>query len=262
MAGKDVIYVPGYFEKTNRRSQWDKQREIEEQVRGGDCTNSVEPEVEEVMDSELILPNRVAVTVRGINEQCKKGKERKTDENRVVDSRSGKVTASHDSVSNEGALNVADNVISGEINADSTQTETENRATEINVNSGSLDFDSLINAHLKPNQEVEANQTPLETTLAASAHGTHVTINMENLFPVELTAEAEENPKNIRSWKRIMRQPNPNESIAACGAGKKRKATTDTITTPETSHKRLQLQFGHSPSSTLVEAAQQPRQAQ
>ena len=147
------------------------------------------------MDSEPIQPNSEAVTVREINEQCKKGKERKIDENRVVDSRSGKVTASHDSVSNEGALNVADNVISGEINADSTQTETENRATEINVNSGRLDFDPLINAHLKPNQVVEANQTPLETTLAASAHETHVTINMENLFPVELTAEAEENPK-------------------------------------------------------------------
>ena len=214
-----------------------------------------------VMDTEPIQPNREAVTVRGINEQCKKGKARKTDENRVVDSRSGKVTASHDSVSNEGALNVADNVISGEINADSTLTETENRATEINVNSGRLDFDPLINAHLTPNQEVEANQTPLETTLAASAHENHVTINMENLFPVELTTEAEENPKNIRSWKRIMRQPNPNESIAACGAGKKRKATTCTVTTPETSHKRLQIQFGHSPSSTMVEVAQQPRQA-
>ena len=69
---------------------------------GGDCTNSTEPETEVVMDSEPIQPNREVVTVREINEQSKKGKARKTDENRVVDSRSGKVTASHDSVSNEG----------------------------------------------------------------------------------------------------------------------------------------------------------------
>ena len=40
-AGKDVIYVPSYFEKINQRSEWEKQREEEEQVMGGDCTNSV-----------------------------------------------------------------------------------------------------------------------------------------------------------------------------------------------------------------------------
>ena len=218
--------------------------------------------MEVVMDSEPIQPKREAVTVREINEQSNKGKARKTDENSRVDSQIGKVTASHDLGSNEGALNSAANVFTGEINADSPLTKTENRATEIKVNIGMLDFDPMINAHLTPNQEVEANQTSLETTLAAPAHENHVTLNMENLIPAELTAEAEENPKNIRSWKRIMRQPNPNESVAACGAGKKRKASTCIVTTHEASHKCLQIQNGHSPSSTMVEATQQPRQAQ
>ena len=54
------------------------------------------------------------------------------------------MTAAYDSVRNDGTLNVADNVISGEINADSTQTETENRAMEVNVKSGSSDFDPLL----------------------------------------------------------------------------------------------------------------------
>ena len=89
-----------------------------------------------------------------------------------------------------------------------------------------------------------------------------MTLNMENLNPAELMAEAEENPKNIRSWKRIMRQPNPNESVAARGARKKRKASTCIVTTHEASHKRLQIQNDHSSSSTMVEVAQQPRQEQ
>ena len=59
--------------------------------------------MEVVMDSEPIQPNREAVTVREINEQSNTGKERITDENSRVDSRIGKVTASHDLGSNEGA---------------------------------------------------------------------------------------------------------------------------------------------------------------
>ena len=90
-------------------------------------------------------------------------------------------------------------MFTGEINVDSPLTKIENRTTEIKVNIGMLDFDPMINAHLTPNQKVEANQTSLETTLAAPAHENHVTLNMENLNPAELMAEAEENPKNIRS---------------------------------------------------------------
>ena len=214
------------------------------------------------MDSEPIQPNREVVTVREINEQSNTGKARIKDENSRVDSRIGKVTASHDLGSNEGALNSTANVFKGGNNTDSPLRKTENRATEIEVNIRMLNFDPIINAHITPNQEVEANQISLETTLAAPAHENHMTLNVEKLNPTELTAEAEENPKNIRSWKRIMCQPKPNESVAACGAGKKRKATTCIVTTLETSHKRLQIQIGHSPSSTMVEAAQQPRQAQ
>ena len=150
-AGKDVIYVPGYFEKTNRRSQWEKQREEEEQVMGGDCTNSAKPETKVVMDSEPIQPNREVVTVREINEQSNTGKERITDENSRVDSRIGKVTASHDLGSNEGALKSAAKVFKGENNVDSPLMKNENRATKIEVNIGMLNFDPIINSHITPN---------------------------------------------------------------------------------------------------------------
>ena len=209
-----------------------------------------------------IQPNREVVTVREINEQSNKGKERITDESSRVDSRIGKVTASHDLGSNEGALKLAAKVFKGENNADSPLMKKGNRATEIEVNIGMLNFDPIINAHIAPNQEVEVNPNSLETTLAAPTHENHVTLNVEKLNPTKLMAVAEENPKNIRSWKRIMRQPNPNESIAAYGVGKKRKASTCMVTTHESSHKRLQIQNDHSSSSTMVEDAQQPRQAQ
>ena len=68
---------------------------------GGDCTNSAKPEMEVVMESEPIQPNREVVTVKEINEQSNTGKERITDENSRVDSWIGKVTASHDLGSNE-----------------------------------------------------------------------------------------------------------------------------------------------------------------
>ena len=229
---------------------------------GGDCTNSEKPEMEVVMESEPIQPNREVVTVKEINEQSNTGKERITDENSRVDSWIGKVTASHDLGSNECALKSAAKVFKGENSVDSPLMMNENKATEIEVNIGMLNFDPIINAHITPNQEVEANPNSLEATLAAPTHENHVTLKVEKLNLTKLTAEAKENPKNIRSWKRIMRQANPNESVATYGARRKRKASTCIVTTHEASHKRLQIQNDHSSSSTMVEVAQQPRQEQ
>lgn len=53
IANKDVIDVPGFFEKTNRRSQWGKMGEKEIQVTGGGNSDTVEPVVEAVMDCEI-----------------------------------------------------------------------------------------------------------------------------------------------------------------------------------------------------------------
>ena len=83
-----MIYIPGYIEKTNRRSQWEKQREEEVQVTGGGCTDSMEPATEVVMESEPVQPNREVVTVMEINDQSNTVKERITDESRV-DTRNG-----------------------------------------------------------------------------------------------------------------------------------------------------------------------------
>ena len=55
---------------------------------GGDCTNSEKPEMEVVMESEPIQPNREVVTVMEINDQSNTVKERITDESRV-DTRNG-----------------------------------------------------------------------------------------------------------------------------------------------------------------------------
>ena len=150
----------------------------------------------------------------------------------------------------------------GENSVDSPLMMNENKATEIEVNIGMLNFDPIINAHITPNQEVEANPNSLEATLAAPTHENHVTLKVEKLNLTKLTAKAKENPKNIRSWKHIMRQANPNESVATYGARRKRKASTCIVTTHEASHKRLQIQNDHSSSSTMVEVAQQPRQEQ
>ena len=65
--GKDVIYVSGFFEKTNRRSQWGKRREEEVQVTGGGNSDTVEPATEAAMECELDLPSREEVTVMEFN---------------------------------------------------------------------------------------------------------------------------------------------------------------------------------------------------
>ena len=238
MAGKDVIYIPGYFKKTNRRSQWEKLREEEVQDTGGGCSDLVEPTTEVVMECESDQPNREVVTVMEINDQSNTFKERITDESRI-DTRNGKETASHNLGSNDGALKSAVKVIDCGNYADSSLLEKENSATEKEVNIGVLNFAPIINAHISLNKEVEENPNSLEATLAAPAHENHVTLNVEKLSPTQSTVEAEENPKNIRSWKRIMCQPNPNETEAICIAGKKRKASTCMVTTHESSHKRL-----------------------
>ena len=124
--------------------------------------------------------------------------------------------------------------------ADNSLLEKENRAREKEVKIGVLNSDPVFNAHISNNKEMEENPNSLKATLASPAHENHVTLKLEKLQQTQSIAEVEEHPKNIRSWKCIMRQPSPNEIEAVCVAGKKRKASTCCmVTTHESSHKRL-----------------------
>ena len=121
--------------------------------------------------------------------------------------------------------------------ADSSLLEKENRAMEKEVKAGVLISDPVFNAHISNNKEEEENPNSLEATLAAAAHEKHVPRKLEKLNQTQSTVEVDEQPKNIRSWKRIMRQPSPNETEAVSVAGKKRKASTCIVITHDSSHK-------------------------
>ena len=89
-------------------------------------------------------------------------------------------------------------------------------------------------------------------TLAAPTHEKHVPLKLEKLQRTQSMAKVDEQPKNIRSWKRIM--PSPNEIEVVNVARKKRKASTCMEITHDSSHKRLQIQNDQSSSSSMVEA--------
>ena len=121
--------------------------------------------------------------------------------------------------------------------ADSSLLEKENRATEKEVKAGVLISDPIFNAHISNSKEEEENPNSLKATLAAPTHEKHVPRKLEKLNQTQSMVEVDEQPKNIRSWKRIMRQPSPNETEAMSVAGKKRKASTCIVITHDSSHK-------------------------
>lgn len=203
--GKDVIYISGFFKKTNRRSQWGKQREEEVQVTGGGNSDTVEPAMEAAMECELDLPSREEVTVMEFNAQSNTVKERVTGESQSSNqyTQNGKKTALPNLGSNDRALKSVVSVIDCANYADSSLLEKVNRVTEKDVNTRVLNSDLLINANPTETKEMEAKSNSVEATLAAPSHEKHMPLKLEQLQQTQPMVEEGEQPKNIRSWKHL-----------------------------------------------------------
>ena len=126
--------------------------------------------------------------------------------------------------SNDGALKLVVSVIDCANYADNSLLEKVNRVTEKDVNTRVLNSDPLINANLTKTKEVEAKSNSVEATLAAPSHEKHMPLKLEQLQQTQPTVEEGEQPKNIRSWKRFMRQPSPNETKVLSVAEKKEES--------------------------------------
>ena len=68
-------------------------------------------------------------------------------------------------------------------------------------------------------------------------------------------------PANLRTWKRIMRQPKPSEVKDKVEQGEKRKSSSELIGQHDVPSKCMQVvQAYQNTSNVLVEAVKQPRQ--
>ena len=179
--GKDVIYVPGFFEKTNRRSQWGKRGEEEVQVTSGGNSATVKPMVEAIMDCEMVQPGMNKVTVTQINAQCNTGKESVTGGNQSINQSTPK--GKEILVPNLGSIDVdlhsAASVIDHANYDDNTLLEKAGMVTEKEFVSSVLISDPIINANPSETKEVEAKSNTLVSTLASPSHEYHVPFNLE-----------------------------------------------------------------------------------
>lgn len=73
--------------------------------------------------------------------------------------------------------------------------------------------------------------------------------------------EIEEQPTNVRTWKCILRQPNPNEARVQPKPERKRKQSTSDVDYLEFSHKHMHVsQEVQNLNNPMVEVVEQPRE--
>jgi len=106
----------------------------------------------------------------------------------------------------------------------------------------------------------ECDPTSLGTTLTATQKDMHVPNTSSDALLSDSMAEISEQPTNIRSWKRIMRQVNPSVAVSIVESGKKRKQSTCMASLPDFSCKRMQVKGTQYSSKLMEEPAEQPRQ--
>ena len=232
------------------------------QVTGGGNSDTVEPATEVAMECESYLLRREEITVMKFNAQSNTVTERVTGESLSSNqyTQNGKETVLLNLGSNDGALKSVVSVIDHANYADSSLLVKANRVTEKDVNSRVLNSDLIINAKPTETKELEAKSNSLGSTLSAPSHENHVPLKLEQIQQIQPTAKEGDQPKNIRSWKHIMRQPSPNETEVLSVAEKKNTSSTCMENTHDSPHKHLEIQNDQSFSSSMVEAAQQPRQ--
>ena len=101
----------------------------------------------------------------------------------------------------------------------------------------------------------------MQKTLVDSNTATHApkpTINEPLIQAIDGDVS---HPANLRTWKRILRQPKPSEAEAKVEQGKKRKSRTELTGQHDVPSKRMQVvQADQNTSNVLVEAVEQPHQ--
>ena len=109
--------------------------------------------------------------------------------------------------SNNSELHAAAGVIDHTIDDASPTLEGSDIVTDKVPNSGAVNTNPIMNAYPVEIVVMERKSITLETTLAASTHEHHVRINLEKKQSSPSMVESGEWPKNIRSWRCIIRQP-------------------------------------------------------
>lgn len=120
-------------------------------------------------------------------------------------------------------LHVAAGVIDHAIDEDSPLFERLDMVTDKVINSKFLNTNPTLNANPAETIVVEKKIKHFGATLAASTHEHHVTINLDQNQLTPSTTMSGEQPKNIRSWKHVMRQPSKNEAAVLVETKRKRK---------------------------------------
>ena len=102
----------------------------------------------------------------------------------------------------------------------------------------------------------------MQKTLDNSNTANHAPNPTINDTLIQAVDEDQSQPSNLRSWKRVMRQPKPNGAESKGDQEKKkRKSCTELTGQHDVPSKRLQVvQVDQNSSNVLVEAVEQPHQ--
>lgn len=204
--------------------------------------------VEFVTDCEVLETSLNKETIIHFNAQRSIGKESITleSQNSTQSTPKFKEIIMPNLGSNDSDLHAADGVIDHAIDDDNPILERLNMVTDKVLNSEFLNTNLTLNANPVETIVLKKKSNTLVTTLAASTHEHYVTTNLDHNQLTPSMVESGEWPKNIRSWKCIMRQLSPNEAAVLVETERKRKQSTCMEAILDFPCKRIQIQSDQS----------------
>ena len=249
-AGRDVIYVPGYFEGRARRPQG-------RTVVAGPVEVAPDMEVEGIggaITAETVACHESTINSGGASVTTSSLNHASSfpDLMQPMENNSG---------SNDSGIPANPNVIDAEIKVSNSGKPVEKQSTLNNVNLGINLGDSnlmpeIIGSASTSRVSKVMKENLVDSNLDNPAH--NHTIN-DPLIPA-VDGEVSQSA-NLRTWKRLIRLPKPNEAENRVERGTKRKASPEFSGLHDVPNKRMQVicvdQYN---SNVLVEAVEQPRQ--
>ena len=249
-AGRDVIYVPGFFEGRARRAQGTP---VVAQP------DEAAPEMEVDWSGGAMNAGSVAVPEARINaggtssiEECINHENGNPDVVQPV-----KVTLG----SNDTDCPEINKETEGAITFPNSARSVEEKVTLTAANMGKNNGGSDLIPELVVTAPTIRDTASVEKTLTNANNTTHAsnpTIYEQMIHTVDGDTSQS---ANLRTWKRLLRQPKDTKAEANVEQGKKRKSYIEAAGQSNVPSKRLQVVHAdQKPSNLVVAAAQQPRQ--